>query len=247
MNYSIRQIRRALNDDAVNPTYIETLPKQGYRFIAALAPVSSAAQDNAGTVSASAEVSSVDGSAETYLVSESAVPASNPGPSSLPNRRYLRWALGAIVFVGVVAGVIIFRSSKHPRSSKITITQITDFTDSAASPTLSPDGKLLAFFRGPIAFVSADPIYMKALPDGEPQRVTDDPREKYNIAFSPDGKRIAYTVLMPHMWDTFTVPIGGGEPQLLLKNARRPQLASDARSSVLHRPHWHAHGRSPCQ
>src|SRR5262252_8068960 len=34
LNYCIRQIRLALRDDASNPQYIETLPKQGYRFIA---------------------------------------------------------------------------------------------------------------------------------------------------------------------------------------------------------------------
>src|ERR1700734_277839 len=34
LNYCILQIRRALNDNATNPVYVETLPKQGYRFIA---------------------------------------------------------------------------------------------------------------------------------------------------------------------------------------------------------------------
>src|SRR4029077_6180744 len=34
LNYCIRQIRMALRDDASKPAYIETLPKQGYRFIA---------------------------------------------------------------------------------------------------------------------------------------------------------------------------------------------------------------------
>ena len=34
LNYCIRQIRRALRDGPSNPLYIETLPKQGYRFIA---------------------------------------------------------------------------------------------------------------------------------------------------------------------------------------------------------------------
>src|SRR5256885_15594920 len=34
LNYCIRQIRRALRDGASEPLYIETLPKQGYRFIA---------------------------------------------------------------------------------------------------------------------------------------------------------------------------------------------------------------------
>src|SRR3984957_18697682 len=34
LNYCIRQIRVALRDGASEPHYIETLPKQGYRFIA---------------------------------------------------------------------------------------------------------------------------------------------------------------------------------------------------------------------
>ena len=39
-------------------------------------------------------------------------------------------------------------------------------------------------------------------------------------AFSPDGTRIAYTTVDPQFrWDTWMVPVLGGEPQLLLKNA----------------------------
>src|SRR5277367_6693932 len=34
LNYCIRQIRLALHDGASEPVFIETLPKQGYRFIA---------------------------------------------------------------------------------------------------------------------------------------------------------------------------------------------------------------------
>jgi TolB-like protein/DNA-binding winged helix-turn-helix (wHTH) protein/Tfp pilus assembly protein PilF len=34
LNFSIRQIRAALNDDADTPRYVETLPRRGYRFIA---------------------------------------------------------------------------------------------------------------------------------------------------------------------------------------------------------------------
>ena len=37
LNYCIRQIRVALSDGASKPLYIETLPKQGYRFIARVA------------------------------------------------------------------------------------------------------------------------------------------------------------------------------------------------------------------
>ena len=34
INLCIREIRTALSDDAATPRYVETLPRQGYRFIA---------------------------------------------------------------------------------------------------------------------------------------------------------------------------------------------------------------------
>ena len=34
LNFCIKQIRQALNDDADAPRYVETLPRRGYRFIA---------------------------------------------------------------------------------------------------------------------------------------------------------------------------------------------------------------------
>ena len=36
LNYCIRQVRMALRDEASKPVYIETLPKQGYRFVGTL-------------------------------------------------------------------------------------------------------------------------------------------------------------------------------------------------------------------
>lgn len=34
VNFSVKQVREALGDDADEPRYIQTLPKRGYRFIA---------------------------------------------------------------------------------------------------------------------------------------------------------------------------------------------------------------------
>jgi DNA-binding winged helix-turn-helix (wHTH) protein len=36
LNYCLRQVRLALGDDAKAPRFIETVPRQGYRFIAAI-------------------------------------------------------------------------------------------------------------------------------------------------------------------------------------------------------------------
>jgi Tol biopolymer transport system component len=55
-------------------------------------------------------------------------------------------------------------------------TQLTDFTDSATAPALSPDGRMIAFIRGNRSFLTADQIWVKILPTGEAKRLTDDPR-----------------------------------------------------------------------
>ncbi len=47
LNYCIRHIRQALSDHALNPTYVETLPKQGYRFIAEVVQPANAAKAEA--------------------------------------------------------------------------------------------------------------------------------------------------------------------------------------------------------
>ena len=97
--------------------------------------------------------------------------------------------------------------------------QITDFTDSAVQPSLSADGRMLTFLRGPETFVTAGQIYVKFLPDGQPVALTHDDRNKLGPVFSPDGSRIAYTVLEGFNWSTYEIPVTGGEPKLLFPNA----------------------------
>jgi Tol biopolymer transport system component len=61
-------------------------------------------------------------------------------------------------------------------------------------------------------------IYAKLLPDGEPVQLTHDELDKMSPEFSPDGSRIAYTAIPPE-WNTWVVPVLGGEPRLMLANA----------------------------
>ncbi len=99
-------------------------------------------------------------------------------------------------------------------------TQITHFADSATSPAVSSDGRLLTFIRGASTFHGRGEIYVKALPDGEPMRLTSDGLAKFNPLFSPDNSTIAYTtVTSQFVWDTWTVPVGGGEARRWLQNA----------------------------
>ncbi len=192
LNYCIRQIRLALGDEASEPIYIETLPKQGYRFIAPIAAN--------GHVSGS-------------------LPTVTPVPLPPPKKFHWKILAAAIVVLLVAGAAVLFRllqpsAAKQPAA----YTQITSFTDAAVNPVLSPDGRMVAFYRSDRGFFTSDQIYAKMLPDGEPVQLTHDPRQKYNLAFSPDSSRIAYTV-MENGWHTYTVSSLGGDSTLFLPNS----------------------------
>jgi len=184
LNYCIRQIRLALHEEASEPVYIETLPKQGYRFITHALP---------------------------------APPAVLEAP---PAQRRDWKILGAAICFLILAGAgVLISIMRRPAIHELdSYTQITSFTDAAVAPALSPDGRMVAFYRSDRTFFIPGQIYAKMLPDGEPVPLTHDPRLKYNLAFSPDGSRIAYTVFEKG-WQTYTVPSLGGESTLLLPNA----------------------------
>jgi dipeptidyl aminopeptidase/acylaminoacyl peptidase len=106
--------------------------------------------------------------------------------------------------------------------------QITNFSDSATHPALSPDERMIAFIRGAETFVTPGQIYVKILPDGEPVQLTHDDSPKMAPAFSPDGSRIAYTTTDRSFgWNTWVVPVLGGKPMELLPNAAALTWAND--------------------
>lgn len=210
LNYCILQIRRALNDNAANPVYVETLPKQGYRFIADVVghpePETEALPDS------------------SLAVIPAAVESPFPPAQRAPQKRR-DWLIMAGISVGLLVLAAVLYLSFHLRPARIQYTQLTDFTDSALAPALSPDGRMVAFIRGKSNFLTPDQIYVKVLPNGEAKRLTEDNRPKYNLAFAPDGSQVAYTVFDPGNtdasanWSTYIVSAFGGDPHLLLKNA----------------------------
>ncbi len=205
LNYCIRQIRLALRDDASKPLYIETLPKQGYRFIAPIA---------ANGCTSDSTLATADTEADPGPPTSSLAPVPPPPSKQLPWKIWgAAMAVLALAATGIAVGVMRRAAANEP----VSYTQITSFTDAAVAPALSPDGRMVAFFRSDRTFFTADQIYLKMLPDGEPVQLTHDPRLKYNLAFSPDGSRIAYTVT--GAWDTYTVSSLGGESKLFLPNA----------------------------
>ena len=191
----LSELRRALDDDT--QTVIRTVARRGFVF---QAPVS----EGLGEVTSAVPV------AATARVS----------PEPKQTRPYWQVAGGivALLAAGAFAWAILDRSDRLP---ELVLTQLTDFTDSAMAPAVSPDGRMIAFIRGGTAFRSPDQIWVKLLPGGTPVRLTDVRGVKYGLAFSSDGTRVTFTVSgQAQGWRTFSVPVLGGEDaQPLLANA----------------------------
>jgi len=150
----------------------------------------------------------------TGSAAAAAAPASQARPAKV-RRMILAGLVGLAVLAASVGWWWDRRRARNEPSSPAQWGQLTDFTDPVTSAVLSPDGRMLAFLRNSDPFVGDRDLYVQMLPKGEPVQLTHDGLPKMGPVFSPDGSRIAYTV----PWDTYVVPVLGGESQRMLANA----------------------------
>ena len=197
LNQCIVAIRKALGESAGDRRFILTLPGRGFKFVA---PVRTVPVDRVQLRMAAPQTSS---------------------ESRRKDPRLLQLGLGAVLLA--VGAVLSFRFSQSPVTRPAEYVQLTDEAESASAPALSPDGRMLAFIRGGSQFLSTGQICVKLLPGGEAVRLTSLKGWVYAPAFSPDSTRVSFTYVRqrdaPSDWDTWTVPVIGGEATHLLPNA----------------------------
>ena len=147
---------------------------------------------------------------------ESSAPGQHPGNEGRAgsSRVGLTWpvARGAVILGpwcrgGAMRGTRSGTDSERPL-------RLTDFNDSAVSPSLSNDGRMLAFVRGGSFGTRGSPgghVYVKLLPSGPPVQLTREASRRTIPLFSPDDSRIVYTTSFPPLkWDSWQVPVLGG-------------------------------------
>jgi len=137
-------------------------------------------------------------------------------------RRRALYAAAALAIALAGAGLAWRFGAKHGTATSANeYIQLTNFNDGATAPALSPDGRMVTFFRGGADFLNAGPVYVKLLPDGESKQLTFDSNLKYDPVFTPDASRIAYAVVSigGAGFDTWTAPVLGGPPARLMVNA----------------------------
>ena len=201
--FCIRQVRSVLNDNSTSPRYIETLPRQGFRFIGNIE--ASPNQQVQEPLGAREPASPVDVAA-TY----------DPAPQPQRRSKAYAWiAVGVITFALLVGtSTIVLLPSRH--NELYTVAQlkaISTYPGMALHPCYSPDGRQVTFSLDEAGTRS---IYIAAPGSDHPLRLTRSAFADDFPVWSPDAKYIAFLRLsQAHGGELMMIPALGGEERTL--------------------------------
>jgi Tol biopolymer transport system component/DNA-binding winged helix-turn-helix (wHTH) protein len=220
LTQAIKELRRAFADDARPPRYIETIPKVGYRLLAAVsvvpvAPVS-VSHDEQRFADDAANTDDIDDDAP-LAIADAARDAKRPGAS---------WwlGLGAVALLLIVAGVVVI-AKREPASATRTASASWQATDVRAvtsdpgperRPRISPDGTRVAYSQMDPA-TKFERIVVRSVDQSQGIHITTKVTAHEEVpTWSPDGTRIAFERLgKDEVCTLFVVPsMGGAESEV---------------------------------
>lgn len=222
----IRVLRVALGDDSRTPTYIETVPKRGYRLVAAIEQVS----------------------AEPLISSHAAArPAAQQ--ASPPTNTYAAWRAriylaGFILLPLLLAGYFWWAS--NPEHDELAATPLwryepVTFLDGIEFyHSISPDEKLLAFSYASSPSDNVVKLKIQNLQNHQVTTLTDAPYSSFGAAWSPDGMQLAYQrVLSGRLCEIRLLTLTAGRDQVLADEL----LTRCGAQSISARLSWSPDGR----
>ncbi|MBO0721150.1 MAG: PD40 domain-containing protein [Blastocatellia bacterium] len=209
LSQNIYTLRRALGVDEEGRQFIETIPRRGYRFAA---PVKLLVEDSNG--GASANDSQASSTAPTQFVTPATPMAIENRPRSA-SRFALMIGLGVLVLFSLSFGIYQFisRREEKKRIAPIEQVRLQRLTDSGdiVYPTISPDGKLLAYVR--LADKGGSVWIKQIAATGSGVQVLPASHKSYSsLAFSPDGQYLFFRE-QAGSGSIYRTAAFGGEPE----------------------------------
>ncbi len=188
LNYCIRQIRLALHDGASKPIYIDTLPKQGYRFIAPIV-------EEAGPAPHVAKQGSMEPTGPNEVTrDETADPPRAPVVPTGGSRGKVFWLAAASFAILAALGLWAPWRAGRPDAPLVLLPMdlgagISLFGDNGPALAISPDGSRIVFSshdaQGKIL------LYWRRL-DRSDVTALAGTESAFDPFFSPNGKQVAF-------------------------------------------------------
>lgn len=161
LNKAVNRLREVLGDNASQPRYIETVPRRGYRFVA--------------HVDAVDLVAPVSPSASDRVSIEQKI---KPG-----RRVSVRVLIAATLVVAAFICIALLRMNLHTAVAEPPAILVRD----AFSPSISQDGKLLAYISAKNGDVPQ--AWARQIGGGKPIQITRGAARAYFSELSPEGTR----------------------------------------------------------
>jgi Tol biopolymer transport system component/DNA-binding winged helix-turn-helix (wHTH) protein len=200
--HAVREIRRALEDDKENPRFIQTVPREGYRFVASVEEK----QDEEVEVKAPEHIE--PGIANGTMPIGHGLPW--PARYLILPPVFITLALVLVVLTGFIA----HRLNPGSSVSALRIIPVTSFQGFEFHPALSPEGDR-------VAFVDRGHIWIKLIDAGTPFQLTKGSANDSNPAWSPDGRYVAFLRQFSESMGVYIIPaLGGTEVKMGEANPR---------------------------
>ena len=217
ISFNIRQLRKALGDDAQTPSYIETIPRRGYRFLATVDEFVTEERLTGESVPRRDVKARLDGVKPLSVLAVSAAAVLFAGltfaiwffssggvkaaPILLAPFALERLSTDGQVHLAAISrdGKMVVYSRRNAGKQSLWLMQPGASENSQIVPlsdflyyglAISPDGKFVYYSRGQGSSQRQPDIYRESIFGGVPQRVVSEAQGW--ISLSPDGEKISF-------------------------------------------------------
>jgi len=231
----IREVRQVLEDDADSPTYIETVPKRGYRFLMPVELVEETVTNTDGgamtyqTISVEEETIEIDDETDRdgRMIDAAVERPLLPGRTSTTSMT-LPILIAVIVLISLVGGFLYLYKSASTRpaltSENISLQRLTN-TDNLYWAMLSPNGQFVAY-----VLLHTDGRQSLHLLDinSRSERTVVPPANVsfYGGGFKPDSSELYYDIMERGVSGAksvlYQVPVLGDTPRKILDAVAGP-------------------------